>query len=230
MMAISFSSVEIRPRAPRDGLVRLSASDMAAPTAAALWWRRDVASAHGASHTHERTYADILGPLSGARTVYAECLFIDPIADLAVLGTPDYEAFSDEAEAYERLVDAAAPLRVGDLRLTRPPIVRQSTALVDGKTVTFEIDPLLEPPRWEGSGWLISLRGRWFRCDVTAHNRALTISNPEQRIAGGMSGSPILTDEGRAIGVVTLDTGPDPFLVRSLPGWALDELAIRRRR
>jgi RimJ/RimL family protein N-acetyltransferase len=187
--------------------------------------------AQGLSYVHERTYADILGPLGDARTVWAECLFVEPVADLAVLGSPDDQMLSDEAEAYERLVEAAVPLKVGDLPLTRSLIAGGPiTPLVDGKRQTIQIDPMLGPRRWEGSGWLLALRGRWFRCDVKAASRALSTCNLEQQIAGGMSGSPIISDDGYAVGVVTLSGGPHPFLARSLPGWVLDELAIRRRR
>src|SRR6266446_3234706 len=40
------------------------------------------------SHTEERTYQRLLGELSGEPTVWAECLFADPISDVAVLGPP----------------------------------------------------------------------------------------------------------------------------------------------
>ena len=42
--------------------------------------------AHGASYIEERTYRGLLGPVGDGQTVWAECLFADPIADLAVLG------------------------------------------------------------------------------------------------------------------------------------------------
>jgi len=38
----------------------------------------------------DRTYKRLLGTLDAKElTVWAECLFVDPIADLAVLGVPD---------------------------------------------------------------------------------------------------------------------------------------------
>jgi len=36
------------------------------------------------SHTEGRTYQRLLGELSGEPTVWAECLFADPISDVAV--------------------------------------------------------------------------------------------------------------------------------------------------
>ena len=35
------------------------------------------------------TYKALLGPLGAEPTVWASCLFVDPIADIAVLGQPD---------------------------------------------------------------------------------------------------------------------------------------------
>jgi hypothetical protein len=54
-------------------------------------------SAHGASYAKERTYANLLGPRDGLPTVLAECVFVDPIADIAVLAAPVglYEEFED---------------------------------------------------------------------------------------------------------------------------------------
>src|SRR4051812_42132562 len=41
------------------------------------------------SDTSERTYQDLVGELDGETAVWAECLFVDPISDLAILGPPD---------------------------------------------------------------------------------------------------------------------------------------------
>ena len=42
--------------------------------------------AHALSYLAERTHKNLLGPLGGRKTVWAECLFADPISDVAVLG------------------------------------------------------------------------------------------------------------------------------------------------
>jgi hypothetical protein len=68
--------------------------------------------AHGMSYTEERTYVNFLAPLGQEPTVWAECLFADPVADIAVLGEPDNQTLWNEAEAYETFVDAASPLLV----------------------------------------------------------------------------------------------------------------------
>ncbi len=64
--------------------------------------------AHAWSYQHERTY-NLLGTLDGSKAgILAECLFVDPIADIAVLGCPDNQVFCDEAEAYDELTEKCA--------------------------------------------------------------------------------------------------------------------------
>ena len=68
---------------------------------------------HLSSYTEERTYGRLLGPLNGKRKVWAECLFVDPVTDIAVLGAPDSQTFSEEEDAYYALTEAASVLPVG---------------------------------------------------------------------------------------------------------------------
>jgi hypothetical protein len=65
------------------------------------------------SHYEERTYQRLLGLLDVAKpTVWAECLFVDPIADLAVLAAPDSQTLHEENEQYKALAMAMTPLRI----------------------------------------------------------------------------------------------------------------------
>jgi len=175
---------------------------------------------HGMSNLEERTYANLLGPLGGELTVWAECLFVDPVADLAVLGSPDGQAFWEEAEAYDALVDAAVPLKLGTLSF-KP----ERHTLSDGTEITGF-------PYAESDAWLLSLGGQWFRCRVMSRRGlALQVSDAVEGIRGGMSGSPIIAPNGRAIGVVCTSSGlrddgddhreggPNPYLPANLPGW-----------
>jgi hypothetical protein len=70
---------------------------------------------HGASYLEERTYSELLAPLGDDLAVWAECLFADPIADIAVLGSPDDQELTEAAEAYEALVESATPLSIADV-------------------------------------------------------------------------------------------------------------------
>ena len=62
--------------------------------------------------TEERTYRDLVGPLGRNRAVCAECLFVDPVADIALLGPPDSQDLGEQHEAYERMIDAIEPFAI----------------------------------------------------------------------------------------------------------------------
>jgi hypothetical protein len=155
------------------------------------------------------TFRRFIGPIGSKRAAAAECFFVSPIADIAVLGSPDNQALFEQAEQYEAFLDTTMPFRVADAPL-------------------------------EGTGWVLTLDQHWLRCKLKRwHDGPLWIS--EGHIAGGMSGSPVVSDDGSAIGVVvTGDSfddndvqtagGPQPVLTRDLPGWLTQGLRIRTTR
>ena len=75
--------------------------------------------AHPFAYPQERTYSTLLGRLDAEPTAAAECLFIDPIADLAVLGAPDGQADYDD-DAYDALVEECTAVPVGTITTTAP--------------------------------------------------------------------------------------------------------------
>ena len=163
--------------------------------------------AYSAEFCELRTYRNLLGSLANNRNgkkndVCAECLFADPIADIAVLGCPDGQALGDEADAYNVFTEKVTPLRIGAAR--------------------------------SGKDWLLSLdRPRWIptTLDLAYRSRSLKTGPTE----AGMSGSPILNDRGKAVGVVCTGTetitasgkrvnenaGHQAILMKNLPGWLL---------
>ena len=163
-------------------------------------------SGFGIAYPEERVYRKMLGPLDSATTVGCECLFVNPVDDVAVLGVPDTQTFSDEADAYSALLENATPFRI-----TEAPL--------------------------QSHGFLLSLEGEWFGCQVQWMERIdgpLWVSKPAQPIEGGMSGSPIVSETGNAIGIVAasvIEKGKDaatgefgasnPRLMRDLPLWLL---------
>lgn len=164
------------------------------------------------SALHERTYRNLIGSLGGASDVWAECLFVDPIADLAVLGCPDGAELNERADAYRDLTGPAAPLPIAALPLADTQF-----------------------PPWEGRARLLSLDNRWSQCKLMASHRALWIQDAAEPIVGGMSGSPIMVGDA-AVGVLCVSAGqegdghvaggPNPFLAAHLPGWLLKEMGI----
>ena len=144
--------------------------------------------------------ANLLGPIGAEPKVWTECLFANPVADIAVLGPPDDQELGDEAEAYEALVESVTPFSISDA------------------------------PE-QGQVWLLSLERKWFSCETSSAtwvNGPIWLTTHPKNIQGGMSGSPIVSDSGAAVGVITLgsnmkdigpNSGPNPRLVRDLPGW-----------
>ena len=69
-------------------------------------------SCHPARYTEDGTYKALLGPLGAEPVVWAACLFVDPIADIAVLGQPDNQVLIDEAAAFDALMDSTGGWRL----------------------------------------------------------------------------------------------------------------------
>ena len=96
--------------------------------------------------------------------------------------------------------------------------------------------PIAEAPG-RGPGWLLGLDGQWGRCAVQHLGGGLWISDAATGIAPGMSGSPILTTDGAAIGVVSVsggsegemhtEDGPNPRLTWHLPAGLLSVMLRR---
>lgn len=174
---------------------------------------------HAASRTDERTYARLLGPLGAVATVSTECAFVDPVADLALLSSPDNQAFCEEAADYDALTEAIRPLPIGSLTHVRKRI-----------TIPNSRRSMLGPPKAESDAWLLSLGGRWFSCRVRSAGRAIWVEEPAEPIQSGMSGSPIVVPGGFAVGIISTGGGPNPEVAADLPGWILRDTGVLKRR
>jgi hypothetical protein len=166
---------------------------------------------HPGAYLHETTFQKLLGPLGGEPTVWAECMFVDPVADIAVLGSPDNQALSEEAEAYDQLVDGAIVLKIVDA----PKMVRKRTQarVVGGHRIV----PFTYDGPGAGHARVLSLKGEWLKCTVKRCHRGLAA--PEEGLfEGGMSGSPILSPKGETMGLISTD-GQSPVLTYCLPAW-----------
>jgi hypothetical protein len=163
----------------------------------------------GPIDTAELTFFEVLGLLEEELQVAAECLFVDPVSDLAVLGPPDDQQLPKECDAYEGLMASAVPLPIGD---------------VQGE------------PGDDLDGWLCSLAGEWFKCRLSHNRGSLWVSQAGLGVVGGMSGSPILRNDGVAVGVVSRsggapgvrpEGGPNPCLIDCLPARLLRGVTLR---
>jgi hypothetical protein len=151
------------------------------------------------SDLSERTYRKLVAPIDAEPTIWAECLFVDPISDVAILGPPDDQELSKHWEHYNSMLEPLGAVVIADAPA-------------------------------ETTGWLLSLDKRWGRCIVRQNGGPLWFSDAAEGIHGGMSGSPVMLDNGKAVGIVCtgggtggLDTegGPNPRLMHNLPGWCL---------
>lgn len=68
---------------------------------------------HSAAYSKDRM-CPRLGTLDGKKKkIWGECLFVDPIADIAVLGEPDGQELPEQAEAYDDLTGNACAIPIG---------------------------------------------------------------------------------------------------------------------
>jgi hypothetical protein len=182
--------------------------------------------AHGASHPEERTYQKLIAAIGDEPSVWAECVFADPVADIAVLSEPDRHDVPDECQAYEELTGKHEAILITDTPQEYQPILIQT---FDGEVVEAKH----HRQSLTTQAWLLSIDGKWSSCEVEHRpNSPLWITNATGGIVGGMSGSPIILDDGSAIGIVCLSSttvdlkvqhegGPNPRLSQHLPGWLL---------
>jgi hypothetical protein len=64
------------------------------------------------SNLNERTYQKLLAPLRKKPSIWAECLFANPVGDIAILGSADSQDLAEQAVAYNALVESAAPIPI----------------------------------------------------------------------------------------------------------------------
>jgi len=184
-------------------------------TAAHCLPRSQYPSPHLANSSRELAFPNFLGPLGQKkRTIWAALCAINLCDDFAVLEAPGGQALYEQCAEYEKFTETP--------------------------TMTIGISPgALAPHLWKNDpdpgkpAWILSLDGEWQRCVVYNGGRFLTLKT-EQKIEGGMSGSPIIDDKGAAIGVIsTASDGGDnlgPSLTDCLPAHLLRKLRPKRPR
>jgi hypothetical protein len=175
-----------------------------------------VPPAHAARKIEERTYANVLGPLGEKPTVWAECAFVDTVADIAVLTRPDQQLLGPEAEAYDALVDSAPAFEV---------------ATAKGRS---------------RHGWLLGLERSWQPCiigdsgvlwitkaagGIRGSMTGSPILNGRTQAVGIVRAGAAPDDaafNARKPGSVQTESGPNPALGACLPAWILRGLKTAR--
>jgi len=169
---------------------------------------------HLARYLEEATYPRLIGPLGAEPDVTAACVFVDTMADIAVLGEPDNQALSDEHDQFEAFLSTLPPFDVA----APPPRGRLRMPALDAD----------EPPAWRRlgevsfPGRVLSLDGQWIDCDVRRLGGPFSIE-PAKLVKSGMSGSPLISMTGATLGVISTSNWA-PVLTDGLPGWLLRAL------
>jgi len=162
--------------------------------------------ANPANYNYERTFQRLLGPLFDKKTnVAAECRFVDPIADVAVLGAPDGQDLPEEAEAYDSLTEGVTPFLIANATSGAGWVlsldgcwVRSRIELFSGFGVSMTIDPT---EGGQSGSPVLDYKGRAIGL----------ISVGKETVVEGSK-------------VINGRTGPQPILTRNLPGWLLKPL------
>jgi len=137
---------------------------------------------------------------------------VEPVADIAVLGSVDDQRFPDEAESWQRFVEDTQPVSLATVELAC------------GR---------------EFGVMLVSHDGKWLTAKATMLTpQATTIwVESEVPIEGGASGGPIVDTDGRLVGIVSNSsfdpsspdarpsTGTHPRPTLTLPVWAANLIA-----
>jgi hypothetical protein len=69
---------------------------------------------------HSRTFPRLLAGVGKRRAVWAEYLFIYPIANITVLGCPDLSTLGTIAERYTAFVNARTAIPIAEFSATDP--------------------------------------------------------------------------------------------------------------
>jgi hypothetical protein len=141
-----------------------------------------------ASRREKRTYENLLGPLQGEALVRAECVFVDPIADVAVLRAADGRSLNNRSEAFDLLLEGRKPLRLW-------PYLEPDA---DATPLGFVLP--LAATDWQPRA--LSFSGHWVNVDGDCES--------------GMAGSPILSIDGSVVALVSAGVD-NPILGLTLP-------------
>jgi hypothetical protein len=153
-----------------------------------------------AAASHERTYADLVASLNEEPVLAAECMFVDPVADIAVLGPPDNQELFEEYEQYNTLTGVAPAFRIAKAGEKS----RGWILTLEGSWMSCEVGHCGGP--------------LWFK-DAARPVAAGMSGSPIIDDAGGVVGIVSMSSGPRHV-----DGGPNPRLESHLPGWLLKEL------
>lgn len=160
--------------------------------------------AHPGAYTEERTFKNLVATLDGnKKDIWTECLFADPVADIAVLGPPDNQKFVEEPEDYDTWIENTPILSIGNAR--------------SGTGYMLSLDG-----KWKPTDLKVdhTIRGVFLSSGPTTPGQSGSpILNAAGRAVAVVSlGSEITGANGKRENV---KAGPQPILRQNLPVWML---------
>jgi hypothetical protein len=164
---------------------------------------------HLSNSARELTFAKIAGRLTAKQlTIWGELSAYSLTDDFAALTEPDGECGEQPYMRYETFTQQAMPIGVSP----------------DAVAPHFWSEHPGSP------AWTLSLAGEWQKCVVYNNGRFLTLDT-DAKIDSGMSGSPIINENGAAIGVISTGNSGvgrnlHPSLSDCLPPWLLRKLDV----
>jgi len=145
----------------------------------------------------EATYRNLLAPLGEEPSVWAECLFFDPVSDIAILGEPDNQEFGEESDAYNRLVDCK-------------PFTIAAPETGEGYVLTLDEVWQSTPLNIYGTGFRTAL---WTGAAFPGQSGSPIVDAKGRAVGLLSAGSEMDSPHGNA--------GPQPILKIALPNWVL---------
>lgn len=156
----------------------------------------------------ETTYAKLLGPTGEEPSVWAECLFFDPVSDLAILGEPDNQVLGEESDEYARLVEGRKPLTIA-----APGTGVGYMLALDG--VSWQPTPLIVHENIWGTSLSTgaTLAGQSGSPIVDSRGGAVAVVSVGTEVLNGGNRTPV-------------NSGPQPILKLRLPSWVLKTVRV----
>lgn len=166
--------------------------------------------ANAASSREERTFEKLVSSLDGRiRDVWAECLFADPVADVAILGPVDDQNQPEQATEFSKLVHEAETVRIATPRT--------------GKGYLLSLAGEWKPTKLEV---FYSLAGKflWTGPTIGGQSGSPILDEAGEAIGIVGIGAKAKTKHKRERVGVPEKAGPQAILTEHLPPWVLRQL------
>lgn len=153
--------------------------------------------------------SQLVNIVTAVGTLRVMVLAVEPVCDLAVLGSLGYQEFPEEFEAFEDFCEKISPLIVSQEEFDRDRKISVHICI-------------------SKNNWIAG------KAKQTSGNAPWTYIETEEQLKGGSSGSPIVDESARLVGVVSFGiespvespfpaSFPRPHL--GLPAWLFREMA-----